>query len=509
MVATQALELESLSSSTVRPAWATERNPLRPTYGPAVVAAAALLGKPLMPWQVRVVMVALEVQSEEAGDPNPGDWAYDEIGISVQRQAGKTFLLRPVIVHRMRTIPRARIWSTAQTGVHARRRWLDLTDALLDSPIGPDLRRKTGAGHEELKLVETRSTLEPFAPNGDSLHGETPVFVAVDELWAFDAEQARELEQAYEPGSTTTDMQTWKLSTAGTVASAALNSLRRRGRAAVAAGAQLGLAWFEWQLPDEVDGVPLDELPDDALVDAVIRFHPARGYTLREQSVRRAFEKFTERDYVTGRADFLRAYGNRSVGSGKTRVIEASVWRRARTKLTIPTGGRICLGVHVDEEGLEVALVSGVRLEDGRGIVEQIDRRPGVTWAAERVLEVLERNPDVGRVALRNEGRSRELADLLELAGIEVLRVGQSAYADASVRFDRELRETRTPLVLHRGQGDLDTDAGNVQRVRIGGSWGWARPPDAPISGLVGATLALWGIDHTPAPAVEGRFVIG
>lgn len=503
------LELESSSSSIVPPAWATERNELRPTYGHAVIAAAALLGKPLMPWQAYVVLVALEVQSEEAGDPSPGEWAYDEIGITVQRQAGKTYLLRPVLIHRLRSISRARCWSTAQTGVHARRRWLDLSEALLVSPVGGDLRRKTGAGHEELKLLETLSTLEPFAPNGDSLHGETPDLVLIDELWAFDAEQWHDLEQAYEPGFTTKDGQAWKLSTAGTAASSALNSLRRRGRAAVEAGRQLGLAWFEWCVPDEIDGIPIEQLDDKALVDAVIRFHPARGYTLREQSVRRAFEKMTEHDYATGRDGFLRAYGNRSQGSGRTRSIEAAVWRRARTPLRIPVGRRICLGVHVDDEGLETSLVSGVRLEDGRGLVEAVDVREGVTWAADRVVEILGRNPDVASVAIADSGPGRDLADVLEARGVQLVRVHRPDYAAACVRFDRELREKVSPLALHRGQAVLDEAAGTVVRERIGSSWGWARPKDAPCTAVVAATLALWGVDHTPDPEPEGRFAIG
>ncbi len=466
-----------------------------------------------MPWQARVVMVALEVQSVEAGDPEPGSWAYSEVGISVQRQAGKTYLLRPVLVHRMRSIELGRMWSTAQNGVKARRRWLDATDALVRSPIGGDLRRKTGVGHEELLMRDTGATLEPFAPTEESLHGETPDLVLVDELWAFDAEQARELQQAYEPGFTTKDGQAWLLSTAGTVESAWLNALRRRGRAAVEAGKRLGLAWFEWQLPDEVDGVPLEDLTDEQLVEAVIRFHPANGFTLRPASVRGAWERMTETDYATGRASFLRAYGNRSQGTSRVRVIELPVWRRARTPLTIPDDGRICLGVEVDPEGVETSIVAGHRLEDGRGIVEVLDRRDGVTWALERVLDLIGRNPDIGAVAINDSGPSRDLADLLEqrLAplGVGFLRVHAADFAAACVRFDRELREARTPLVLHRGQSALNDAAAVVQKRKLGGSWAWARPDDAPITAIVAATMALWGIDHAPAPAPEGRFVIG
>lgn len=503
---TTVLAEQSSRSSTVPPAWATKRNPLRPSYGPAVVAAAAMLGKPLMPWQAYVVTVGLEVQSVEAGDPDPGSWAYDTVGVSVQRQAGKTYLLRPVVAHRLRSVDGARVWQTAQSGVHARRRWLDLSESLTRSALGSDLRRKIGVGHEELRWLETGSTLEPFAPNGESLHGETPDLVLVDELWAFDAEEARELRQAYRPGFATRDSQVWLLSTAGTVESTWLNRLRARGRRAVEEGRQLRIAWFEWQVPDVVDGVPLEDLDDEALVRAVIEWHPARGHTLREASVWAAWEEAVEDDYATGRVEFLRAWGNRTPDSGRPRFYPLDVWERARTEREL-LAGRVALGFEVDPDGEESAVSAVAELEDGSRIVEVVERREGSTWLVPRILELLARH-EVSAVGCNDAGPTREAADLLELAGVKLDRLTVRDYAAACHRVDRELRED-PPTIRHRGQQSLDDDGRDVGRRSLtSGAWAYART-SVPVTGLVSATVGVWAWDHAPAPEPETRFWIG
>src|SRR4051812_33501354 len=209
MTAQLTSDLRSSGSWTPAPRWATPRTPERPTYGPAIIAIAGLLGRPFMPWQVQVVMVGLEVQSEAAGDPNPGAWAYDEVDVFVERQAGKTTLLRPVMVHRC-GVPRARGFMTAQTGREARARLMDATDDILTSVYRPRVRRKVSHSFEELRWLATQATMVPFSPNEDDMHGETPDLVSVDEIWAYGAEEARKLTAAYEPGFATKNGQTWK-----------------------------------------------------------------------------------------------------------------------------------------------------------------------------------------------------------------------------------------------------------------------------------------------------------
>lgn len=457
-------------------------------------------------------MVALEIQSEEAGDPDPGSWAYDTVVVTTQRQSGKSFLLRPVVVHRIGPRLRGRVWSTAQTRTHARRRWLDVTDALLATPLGPDLRRTTGVGTEALKWRNGGGSLEPFAPNADSLHGETPDLVLVDELWAFDAEEARELRQAYLPATTTKDAQAWLLSTAGDgVTDWWLRLMRRRGRAAVERDERLGLCYLEHSLPDEVDGIPVEELTDEELVEACIRYHPSRGFNLREQSLRSAWRELVDEadDVALARAEYLRGYGNRTPSTRGSTVIPRDAWREARTSEELPEG-RVAFGVEVDPEGRETSIVAAAAGAGGERVVEVVERRDGSTWAVERLVELVGKW-ETAAVGFVNAAASRELADAVEARFVDlelevpIARVAWTDYASASVRFDREVRDG---TIRHRGQADLDTALSAASRKRIGAAWGFVGPRD-PVTALVGATIAPWTLDHAPAPEPEGSFWIG
>lgn len=110
---------------SAEPAYATARNPKNPSFGKRVAAVAAHLGTPLMPWQRTVADVITEL------DPaNPGAWRYPLVVISVPRQAGKTALLRALLVDRMMCYRKHEILMTAQTGKDARKRWKQITTAL-------------------------------------------------------------------------------------------------------------------------------------------------------------------------------------------------------------------------------------------------------------------------------------------------------------------------------------------------------------------------------------------
>jgi hypothetical protein len=365
------------------PRWATPRTPERPTFGPVIAAISETMGRPPMPWQRYVWDVALEVQSEAAGDPSPGEWAYDDAMVTVERQAGKTTGIRPVIVHRCGSIRQARAFMTAQKRDKARARWMDATDDLLSSPLGLDVKRKVSIGHEELRWLRNHSTFQPFAPNEDDMHGETPDLVVVDELWAFDHDRAKALIAAYRPGFTTKDAQVWKLSTAGTPESWWLNSGRRAGRKAVDEGRRRGTFYYEHSLPDEVGGIPLEDLTDAQLVQACIDNHPALGWTLRPASL---WSAFAEMD--GDRNEFLRAYGNRTAedSSKLWQAIAETVWLGAASPARIPADARVSLGVEVDPDRREASVSAGFRVH-GRMTAEVLRSEPGPdgsrrTWSA-------------------------------------------------------------------------------------------------------------------------------
>lgn len=464
-----------------------------------------------MPHQRHIVDVFLEVQSEDAGDPEPGEWAFDDGTALLERRAGKTAIVAPLVAHRARLIRRAQMFMTAQTRDKARRRWLDITDDLLASPLRKDVRRKTSIGHEVLLWPEFLSGLLPFAPNEEGLHSETPDFVLVDELWAFDAEAARGIKAGYVPAFATSSGQALKMSTAGTDRSVWLNEERAAGRAAVESGVRLGKFYYEHSLPDRIDGVRLKDLDDEVLIEACIDHHPAvchfpgcpgprakrpcpHGFTVRPAAIRSAWSALDDR------SEFIRAYGNRSSNdlAALWTAISESTWHDQVDPTGIPGDAPVAFGVWVDDDGLDAAVAAGFRDDSGAMHVEPLQRREGTKWIR-GYLDGLATVPR--QVAVANVGPARDVADELAAAGYPVLPVSQ---ADLAAAVSRHRQELSAGTWWHR-QSTEATAAAAAVGLRNGR---WERPGDT--IALVGAySLSGWGWDHTVPEAALTPFWMG
>lgn len=519
---TAAVELEAEVDGLVAPRWATARNLDRPTYGAHVAAVSEVLGRPFMPHQRAFVDVMLEVQSEDAGDDEPGEWAYDDGLFTVQRRGGKTAIIAPASAHRARMIRRARVFMTAQNRETARKRWMDVTDDLLGSVLRDDVRRLVARMGEELRWRDERSVLEPFAPNEDALHSETPDLVFIDELWAFDAEQKRQVQAGYVPAFSTTSGQAIKMSTAGTERSIWLNDAIEDGRAAVEGGVQRGICHVEYGVPDRVGGTSLKHLTDSELVEACIAFHPAvchvvdcpgargrrpcpHGFTVRPAAIRSAWSTFSG---DSRRSEFLRAYGNRSAGDmvERWRVLTAEQWRDQVEPdgVGIPALAPFVLGVWVDEDALDAAVASGWRDAEGRMHVEHLQLDAGVRWVRDYVAGVAERQPLMRGVAIANTGHARDVADALEQSGLTVQTIAQADVAAACSRHKTELVEGAW---FHRKHSAATDAAASAAWRKVGAGGVWTRPGDS-ISALGAQTLAGWGWDHAPKPARKRKFKV-
>lgn len=452
---------------------------------------SAALGQPLMPWQQLVADVALEVLPD-------GRWAYPTVVITVPRQAGKTTLVKGVICHRGQILTGGSLWLTAQTRDKARKRWLDATDHLT-RVLPKTFRRNVGNSHEVLRWLTTGSQLFPFAPNAEVMHGETPDLVAPDEIWAFSAQEAAELQQAYLPGMITKNAQELITSTQGTDESEWLNELTGSGRAGVDEGLTTGVAYFEWSIPPEVDGVSVERLPDEQLLDVICEHHPAIGYTITREALATHLRRF-----AGDRQGFIRGYGNLRLGSTRPRVVSAAVWTGARTDLEVPE--RVGLGLGVDPDGQRVTVAAAGR-RDLQAVVEVVQAAEG--WNL--LLDGLEVSPaafvkavrkrsgaKILSVAVLASGAGRDLADHLERAGVTVQRVIPADYQAACTRVKTGLKEL---TVLHRGQPSLDDAARTVQQRKVAGGMGWSGPG---ASVLDAATLAVWAADHPTE--IVGRF---
>lgn len=462
---------------------------------------AELLGTPLTPAQRYVYDVALEVQTEEAGDPEPGVWAYDEPADFEPRRAGKTFKIGPLVAHRCGSGPRRTAWITAQKRQNAVDRWADVCDQL-EGPGRLSLRRNTATTREVLKFLGTRGAFRPFAPKATAMHGDEPDLVIVDELWAHDLAAKSAIEQGYKPAWIVKPGQAWLMSAAGTSESTWLNGRRARGAADVAAGRRLGRATFDWGVPEEVGGIPVEELPGDQLLEVVLECHPRRDAYLPPggfapvPGIRRAY--LAEQLDDMGRTDFLRAYGNRTAEGNVETVIESAAFRRAKSSTPIPPSARVGLAFHVDPDRRE-AVVSAAWRDTATGVMhtEVLKSGPEARWVAAYVRGVVARQ-EPGAVAVLNAGPARGVADELDRMGVELLRVPATDYAAACGRFYDEVTAPR-PTLLHRGEKSLTDALAAASKRRVPGGFVWDQRGEEPITALAAHTLAVWAHDHMPA----------
>jgi hypothetical protein len=454
---------------SAEPLYATGRDPSRKTLGGAVARVAAQLGTPLMPWQRRVVDVAMEV------DPQTGLLAYSEVDLTVPRQQGKTTLELAVLVHRCRTWPRSRALYSAQSRIHAHKKWEDEhVSTLLASPYGDEFGVRYQRGDEAIRW-HNGSLHGITAPGEKSGHSEVLDLAVVDEAWAH--EDAR-LEQGLSPTMVTRPQpQLWVVSTAGTYRSAYLRGKVERGRARVAAGHRRGAAYFEWAARDGAD--PADPRTWRGCM-------PALGRTITEARIAAEYERLEL-------ADFCRAYLNLWPGSipADWLVIAEAAWRA----LADPDSAAVdpvAFAADVTPERSHAAVaVAGLRA-DGLGHGEVVDHRPGTGWVVGRLVELHERWQPCA-IVVDDTGPAGSLIAPLEAAGLEVVKPTARGMAHAAGGlFDAVAEQT----MRYVPRPALDAAVAGAQQRPLGDGWAWARKGlSTDICPLVALSLARWG--HT------------
>ena len=501
------------------PRYATRRTPERETFGPQVRAIAKLLGLKRLPVQEYIWDVALEVQSEAAGDPNPGEWAYDTCDLTLPRRGSKTVTFQPVVMHRAELIPRASIAMTAQTGKAATKRWLDLANVIEDSYMGDRVRKRESVGRERLTWVKSKSILEPFSPKDDANHGDEHDLIGADEVWKIDAGQGHSLDQAIRPMMLTNNLQFWRFSTAGTSASAYYNAMRRQGREAVKSGRNRGKFYIEFSVPEVVGGVKVEELSDEALVELIAAHHP-RSYDLDMVQFLRDELANAQEPEGEGRDGFLRAYGNHTVlDVSRIPLVPAPVMARGlKTSAGIPVGSDIPVGLafDLDPDKRRGAISAVWRDEHGVARSTIIKSKPGTTWVASEAIGILERGLNLyPHIAVNDTTVTRDVADQIHTAGFELLKVNSIDYAGACNRWYDEttaVDEHRQPkpTLWHEGHPQyLESVAGAGWRDAGRGGGRVFAVRDEPIVELTSTALALWAFDHLPEPEYDpGTFKI-
>ena len=477
------------------PRFGTQRSPDRPTLGPAVGKVARLLGKPFMPHQQLVADVVLEI------DPVTGRLVYDEYGLLLPRQEGKSTFVEAKATHRCTATkffgPRQQVVYTAQTRKKALQKW--------EEDFRPDLEASAyfknrftshkPPGNEHFRFTNgSRWGLE--AATETAGHGST-----IDEAYADEAfaHQDWRLEQVLGPAMITRlNKQLGVISTAGWLnGSPYLEAKVEAGRAAVLDGRRSGRAYFEWSAPQDAD--PGDEAVWWACM-------PALGYTITVDAIRAEYQKAMDQGKLN---EFRRAYLNQWVPRDvpdSWLVIPEQLWSVLADLRSMPKSpAAFAVAVPADRSCAAIGL-AGQR-PDGLLHVEVAEYAPGTAWVEPWLIDRWQRHSPCA-VVLDKTGHEASFIRGLADAGVELLHPSSQQVAAAYGQFYDAAMNSKT--LRHMRQPELDGAlAGSITRDVGDGGRTWGRKASAAdISPLVAVTLALWGFGERGPSGDVGVWVI-
>lgn len=362
-------DLETWDLGTAIPTFATAPTPGAVHELDLVVKVADALGTPLLPWQRYVARVATELLPD-------GTYRYPLVMVTVPRQSGKTTLIRALFLARCLKYRRRSFAVFAQTGKDARQRLMDLADQVEEAVFSRLIKINRGQTNPSVTCNKTHSRVLSFAPTAESTHGWTFDGALLDELFAFEEDQAEQVMGAIVPAmATKAHQQTYLVSTKGTMASTYLNRQIERGRDATK-DPDSPTAFFEWSLPAGQDGYD----------PASWSFHPGVAAGLIGPGViQAAADSLSE-------GEFMRAFMNVTTAQAEA-VLSMDRWRDMAGALPEPTARELNFGYEVAKDGKRAAIVAAWRDQDDRINVRLIASKPGTHWVKPTLLELVRARP--------------------------------------------------------------------------------------------------------------------
>ena len=447
-----------------RPRFITPMDPDAPSEGREIARLARALGKPLMPWQRTVVQGATEKTEH-------GLYKYSRVLITVPRQSGKTTLVGPVQLHRIMTRPNAKAFFSAQTGKDADKRMRDLIQLTMGSPLAALFKPRYAAGSMGVSLANG-SRLSTFA-GPENIHGETPILVTLDEIWAHDQAKGVDYAGAIGPAQSTLEgySQWWNISTRGTEQSGMLNEMIEQGMARVP-----GLFFADWSAPDGAD-------PYEPKVWWV--FHPALGNTITEAHIAKQANDMP-------RGEFIRAYANRQAEVAGDPLIAPEDWDALHdADMDVPDVSE--LTVTYETYAGHSAVMAVWRDAAERPCMRVLHAAPGDGWLIPFVRAIADQWKPAA-IGADDGGETRRITDELRRAGVEVQTTGAGEFATASVGL---LSLARDKALAHDGSLTLARAVANVVMQTMGDAQRFSRKNSlGPVPALIAAAVGLWVHGH-------------
>lgn len=461
---------------------------------------ARLLGLTAVgPQQIELATLIL---AEENGAP-----LYPELVAEEPRRASKTTTIWCCLLGLCATRPGFKVVTTAQTGVKARERFLEVYRVMAPRNVG-DYRILRGAAAEAIEW-NNGSRLWVVPPEGGAFRGDGADRVLFDESQEHDAAATADLlggalalmDTRFGADADLTDEnlkpdgQVIITGTAGKFRSGMLWDALAKGRRG-----EIGI--LEYAVPD---GTPIALPADDPVAAAadwqlsldgkyrlneaaIIAAHPGIG-TLTTLGVVRS--RFTGMPLP----QFIREYGGQWPFDVNSRAIDGETWKRGQRTAYPAYPEKYALGYDVAPDQSSAALCAAWRDASGHAWVEVIEHQQGDEWLARAVHTRTRKTPNLP-VGYDRIGPNRAVADrLLREARPKpkLIDLGTQDITAAAAQF---LVDLAAGTLLHVVDKSLDAAAEVATRRAIGdGSFAWGRRQGirdgGDIAPLVAATNAL------------------
>jgi hypothetical protein len=467
-----------------KPRFATRPTPGGPIDQVSLWRSAEALSTPMLPWQKQASRLLGELlpsmcRCHEPARPLP---RYKTVVVSVPRQQGKTVLARSAVKARAEAEADMDIYGTAQTRQYAAKHVVELGRKL--RRVEPGIKVTAGVGAERITWANG-SRYQPISPTEGGGHGDSIDFMLIDEGWALTAVTLGGIAPAL---TARPHSQTLIISTMGTVESTAWNGIVAQGREAVAAqadGIPTQMAYIEYSAPTD-EAVWQPELWHSWM--------PALGLTVSPDDINAAIALM---EAAEGRAEVIRAFGNRTVAALVQLFPAEWVTRAWRS---IQPGARVVLGVDVNDEPMGASISAAHITDSGLGAIRTISNAPGSPrWVPQLIEQILsERKVEavVADLGAPVKQLQTELEAICERKGVPLVnRMPREMGADC-LRFYHHLRDELVVLNAEPDPSPLGEAIAHARRKDLGDLWVVTRrgmPVDASplIAGIIAYGVAV------------------
>lgn len=440
-------------------------------------------GFELDPWQ-RIVL------RESLAEGAPGRWARTEVGLVVPRQNGKGAILEAREILGLFRLGEPLLIHTAHQYKTAQEHFLRIVGRIEELPelqklvLGyPKWQKgvRTAAGEQGI-ITRDGHRLRFLARKGGSGRGFSAPFVAFDEAMELaettigdmaPTQSAMPRRQRWYAGSAVDQMTMDN----GVV----LARVRERG----IRGDEERLAYFEWSL--DLDN-PEDLEPDTVLDEAALaQSNPAYGIRITREAVEDETRTLAPRTAAVERHNV----GDWPPTSGLTDfVIDPETWSTLAQPQFGSEGLQPCFAYDVAPDQSWASILAGLPCDDEVPMLEVVERRAGVRWLVDRLVELSEAHQPFA-VLCADSSPAMMFVHLIEERGVPVTVVSTQDHAKACQLL---VSLVENQAVRHRGEPDLLSAVKGAARKHLGDSWLWSRKNSkVDISPLVAATLAAWG----------------